>query len=103
MTNVVPISAARPSPVQLRSYAEAQARRLLRSAGLPTHRRTVTVAFIPRARTNLEAVSEWIYRHVLKLGHLRALTLEGDTLLQGKLRIAFYEKLERTFDDSIFD
>ena len=103
MTNVIPIAAARPSPVQLRRYSEALARALLLSAGISTHSRTVTAAFRPSARTNVDAVSDWIYRSIIDLSHLRSQTLETDSLLRAKLRIVFFELLARTFYPSPFD
>ena len=95
MTNVIPISSARPSPVQLSRYAETQARALLVSAGIPMNSRTITAAFRPSARTNFDAVNRWIYHSILDLTHLRARTLEADQLLRSKLRIVFYELLDR--------
>ena len=97
MSNVVNLAVGLPSPEQMRRYAEAHAYRLLQSRGIPAHERTVTAAFAPTARTNLEAVSRWIYGHVAALGHLKAHTLDGDTILQRKLTWAFDEKLEAVF------
>ena len=103
MNNVIPISAARPSPVQLRRYAVTQARALLCSAGISATRRTVASVFDSKAGTNLDAISNWIYKILLDLTHLRAYTLESDSLLRCKLRIVFYELLERVSFATPFD
>lgn len=103
MTNVIPISIARPSAAQLQNYAETQARHLLASAGISLNDCSVTATFQPSAKTNLDAVSDWIYRLLINLGYLRAKTLDRDLLLRAKFRIAFFELLERAIHASPFD
>jgi hypothetical protein len=95
--------AARPSPEQIRRYAESHAHRLLMSGGIPTRERDITAAFMPTARTNLEAVSRWIYDHVERLDHLTAHTLDSDTVVPSELTWFFRERLETMFSTDMFD
>ena len=97
MKNVVDLVATPPSPEQMRRYAESQAFRLLQSRGIPVHERTITAAFTPTARTNLESVSRWIYNLIAGLEHLRAHTLDADRIIPRKLDWSFDEKLEAVF------
>ena len=103
MKNVVPLAAGRPSPMQLRRYAEIQARRLLRSHGLALYERGVTANLFPTARTNLEATERWIYGLIVQFEHLRAHTLDSDPVLKVKLDLAFEERLADPFGLGLTD
>ena len=102
MSNVIDLAVGLPSPEQMRKYAESHAYRLLQSRGIPTHERNVTAAFLPTARTNLEAVSSWIYDRIAAIDHLRAHTLDTDTIVPRELTWVFDEKLEALFSVDVF-
>lgn len=67
------------------------------SRGFLPNERNITAAFVPSARTNLEAVSQWIYGVLSALDHLRAHTLDSDRVVPRSLELSFDERLEGLF------
>ena len=91
-----------PGPEQIRRYAQSQAYRLLQSRGIPPEERTVAAAFVPAARTNIDAVSRWLYDCVSHLAGLRAYELDRDKSLPLELGLVFDDRLEEYFDVHIY-
>lgn len=91
MSNII------PTPEELRRYAESQAYWFCLSREIGTHLRTVTAAFGPSARTNLEAVSSYVLDWLLQQEDLKVSDLEPDAALAAEIRNHLEDRLETFF------
>ena len=98
MSDVIDLGADRPTPEEMRRYAEAQAHRMLQIRGIPAHERNITAFFGPTARTNLEAVARWAYEYLCGMENLRAHMLRGPRMdIPNRLDIEFEDRLDEVW------
>ena len=95
MSEVIDLGTNRPTPEQMRLYAESQAHRILQIHGIPAYERSITAYFRPTARTNLEAVAHWAYEYLSGMENLRIHMLRGPGMgIPNRLDLEFEDRLD---------
>lgn len=86
-----------PTPVELGLFAESQAHWFCASREIAGSLRTVTAAFGPRARTNLDAVHGYVLDWLHQQADLKVSDLEPDAPLAREIQNHLEDRLEAFF------